>query len=151
MFQIKGDKYLPLTDYHSKFYFVEKMHSTASTAIANKSAHWFSMSGPPLEIITGIGPEYVGQPYEDMCNKWNIKHTTTSSRYHQSNGLIERHVRTVKGVIQKCGTTGNDMLIAPNNTDAHHCTATCLVQAESSSTDLFALNPTIMQQNQQLL
>ena len=55
---------------------------------------------------------YVGQPYEDMCSKWNSKHTTTSPRYPQSNGLIERQVRTVKGIIQKCAKTGNDTLIA---------------------------------------
>ena len=34
-----------------------------------------------------------------MCSKWNIKHITTSPRYPKSNGLIERQVRTVKGII----------------------------------------------------
>ena len=56
MFQIKGDNYLLITDYHSKFYLVEKMHSTTSIAIANKSAQWFSMFGPPLEIVTDNVP-----------------------------------------------------------------------------------------------
>ena len=102
-FQIKGDNnYLLVTDYHSKFYHVEQMHSTTSIAIANKSTLWLSMFGPPLEIVTDNGPQYVGQPYEEMCSIWNTKHTTTSPRYPQSNGLIERQVRTVKGVIQKC-------------------------------------------------
>ena len=95
------------------------MHSTNRFAIANKSAQWFSMSGPPLEIVTDNGPQYVGQPYEDTCSKWNIKHTTTSPRHHRSNGLIERQVRTVKGVIHKCAKTGNDMLIALQQ---HRCT-----------------------------
>ena len=79
-FQIKGDNYLLVTDYYSKFYFVEKMPTTTSIAIANKSAQRFSMFGPPLEIVTDNDPQYVGQPYEDMCSKWNIKHTTTSPR-----------------------------------------------------------------------
>ncbi len=95
------------------------MHSTNRFAIANKSAQWFSMSGPPLEIVTDNGPQYVGQPYEDMYSKWNIKHTMTSARYPQSNSLIERQVRTVKVVIQKCAKTGNDMLIALQQ---HRCT-----------------------------
>ena len=111
MFQIKGHTYLLVTDYHSKVYLVEKMHSTTNCSIVNKSAHWFSMFGSPLEIVTDNGPQYVGQPYEDMCSKCNIKHTTTSPRYTQSNGLIERQVRTVTWSIQKYAKTGNDTLI----------------------------------------
>ena len=139
LFQIKGDNYLLVTDYHSKFYLVEKMHATTSSSIAIKSAQWFSMFGPLLEIVTDNGPQYGGQAYEDMFSKWNIKHTTTSPRYPQSNGLIERHVRTARGIIQKCAKTGNDTLIALQQ---HRCnwTAICLVQAKSSSTDLFALH-----------
>ena len=75
MFQIKGDNYLLDTDYHSKFYLVEKMHSTTSSTIANKSAQWFSMFGPPLEVVSDNGPQCVGQPYKDMCSKW-MEHPT---------------------------------------------------------------------------
>ena len=56
LFQIKGDNYLLVTDYHSKFYLVEKMHSTTSSSIANKSTQWFSTFEPPLEIVTDDGP-----------------------------------------------------------------------------------------------
>ena len=93
MFQIKGDTYLLVTEHHSKFYLVEKMYITTSAAITNYSAQWFSMFGTPLEIVADNGPQYVGQPYEDMCSKWNIKHTMTSPRYPQSNALIEKQVR----------------------------------------------------------
>ena len=55
--------------------------------------------------------QYVGKPYNDLCSKWNIKHTTTSPRYAKSNGLVERQVQTVKGIIQKCSKTGNDIQI----------------------------------------
>ena len=146
--------YLLVTDYHSKFYLVEKMHTTTSISIANKSAQRFSMFGPPLEIVTDNDPRYVGQPYEDMCSKWNIKHTTTSPRYPQSNGLIERQVRTVKGVIQKCAKTGNDMLIALQQ---HRCTPLDRTMSSHSEilfnrpihTTLPSHHPTLMHQNQQ--
>ena len=89
-----------------------------------------------------------------MCSKWNIKHTTTSPRYPQSNGLIERQVRTVKGVIQKCAKTGNDMLIALHQ---HRCTP---LDSNLSSPSEILFNrpirnrlpghhPTLMHQNQQ--
>ena len=56
LFQIKGDNYILVTYYHSKFYLVAKMHSTTSSSIANKSAQWFSTFRPPLEIVTDNGP-----------------------------------------------------------------------------------------------
>ena len=97
VFQIKGDNYLLVSDYHSKFYIVEKMHSTTSIAIANKSAQWFSMFGPPLEIVTDNGPQYVGQPREDMCSKWNINHTMYEFhlRPRGSNGMVAVHLSVV--------------------------------------------------------
>ena len=152
--QIKGDKYLLVTDCHSKFYLVEKMHSTTSIAIANTSAQWFSMFRPPRTIATDNGPQYVVQPYEYMCSKWNIKHTTTSPRYPQSNGLIERQVRTVKGFIQKCAKTGNDMLMALQQ---HRCTPLDSNLSSPSEilfnrpirTMLPSHHPTLMHQNQQ--
>ena len=155
LFQIKGDNYLLVTDYHSKLYLVEKMHSTTSSSISNKYAHCFSMFGPPLEIVTDNGSQYVGQPYEDMWSKCNIKHNTTSPRYPQSNGLIERQVRTVNGFIQKCAKTGNDTLIALQQ---HRCT-TLDSNLSSPSEILFNRpirtilpihHPTLRQQNQQL-
>ena len=134
VFQIKGDNNLFVTDYPSTFYLVEKMQSTTYSSIANTSAHWFSMFGPPLEIVTGNGPQYGGQPYEERFSKWNIKYTATSPRYPQ--------VRTVKWIIHKCVDTGNDTLIAlqQHRCTVHHWTATCVVQAKSSSTGLFALH-----------
>ena len=116
------------------------------------------MFGPPLEIVTDNGPQYVGQPYEDIIlyRKLNIKHTTTSPRYPQSNGLIERQVRTVKGIIQKCAKTGNDTLIALQQ---HRCTPLDSNLSSPSEiifnrpirTTLPSHHPTLMQQNQQLI
>ena len=112
MFEIKGDNYLIITDYQSKFHVVQKTISTTSNTIAHITAEWFSVLEPPLEIVTDNGPQYVGKPYEDMCCKWNVKHTTTSPRYSESNGLVERQVTTVKGILKKCKKTGNDAQIA---------------------------------------
>ena len=73
-----------------------------------------------------------------MCSKWNITHTTPSSRYPQSDGLIERQVRTVKGVIQKCAKTGNDRS-SPSE----------ILFNRPIRTTLPSHHPTLMHQNQQ--
>ena len=91
-----------------------------------------------------------------MCSKWNIKYTTTSPTYPQSNGLIERRVRTVKGIIQKCEKTGNDTLIALQQ---HRCTPldsnlpspSEILYNRPIRTTPPSQHPTLMQQNQQLI
>jgi len=112
MFEMKSGNYFVITDYQSKCHVVQKTTSTTSNTIAHLTAEWFSILGPPLEIVIDKGLQYVGKPYEDMYRRWNVKHTTTSPRYPQSNGLVERHVRTVKGILKKCKKTGNDAQIA---------------------------------------
>ena len=112
LFEINGDHYLSLTDFYSKFPYLKKLHTTTSMSVAQVSSECFSILGPPLEIVSDNGPQYTGKPFQEMCKKWNIKHTTTSPRYPQSNGLVERQVRTVKGIIHKNTKTGNDLHIA---------------------------------------
>ena len=127
------------------------MHSTTSSSIANKSAQWFSMFEPPLEIVTDNGPHYVGQPYEDMYRKWNIKLTTISPRYPQSNDLIERQVRMVKRIIQKCAKTGNDTLIPLQQhrctpLDSNLCSPSEIIFNRPIRITLPCHHPTLMQQ-----
>ena len=85
------------------------MHSTSSTAIATVFKETFSMFGVPAEIVTDNGPQFTGKPFKDMCDRWNVNHTTSSPRYPLSNGLAERTVRTVKSLIKKCKQTGGDV------------------------------------------
>ena len=80
MFEIKGDNYLIITDYQSKFTVVRKITSKTSNTIAHMTAQWFSSLGPPLEIVTDNGPQNVSNPYDGMCCRWIVKHVNTSSR-----------------------------------------------------------------------
>ena len=66
------------------------------------------MLGVPLEIVSDNGPQFLSK-YNAFCNEYGIKHTTSSPRYPQSNGFIERQIRYVKPVVQKCIASGNDL------------------------------------------
>jgi transposase InsO family protein len=113
LFQLDGDDYLLMTDYHSKYPVLTKMTSTKSEMVAKAVSATFSLFGPPAIIVSDNGPQYVGKPFQDMCQRWSIDHHTTSSpRYPRSNGLIERTVRSIKALIKKCKATGQDIQIA---------------------------------------
>nr|XP_054769705.1 uncharacterized protein K02A2.6-like [Lytechinus pictus] len=112
LFHLDGTDFLLITDYHSKFPVIRRMHSTTSTAVTTVMKEAFSMFGVPTEVVSDNGPQFSGKPFQEMCAKWNIKHTTSSPRYPRSNGLAERMVRTVKSMIKKCRQTGQDLLEA---------------------------------------
>ena len=115
MFMLNRQEYLLVTDYYSKYPIVSRMNNTSSAAIAAEMSGIFCLFGPPEEIVSDNGPQFVGKPFQDMCKKWNIKHTTSSPHYPRSNGLAERMVRTVKNLLGKCSQTGQDSQLAMTN------------------------------------
>ena len=59
-----------------------------------------------MEIVTDNRPQYVGKPYNDLCSKWSIKHTTTSLRCApRETGMNSQRHHT------ECSKTGNDIQI----------------------------------------
>ena len=51
----------------------------------------------------------------EFSNKWGFRITTPSPHYHQSNGLSERMIQTVKQLLKKCEDSGDDPYIAMMN------------------------------------
>ena len=111
-FHLNREDYLLVTDYYSKYPIVTKMKDTSSAATARFMDHIFGLFGPPAEIVSDNGPQFTGKPFQDMCKKWSITHTTSSPHYPRSNGLAERMVRTVKDTLKKCAMTGQDTQLA---------------------------------------
>nr|XP_054770401.1 uncharacterized protein K02A2.6-like [Lytechinus pictus] len=73
----------------------------------------FSLFGPPEEIVSDNGPQFVGKPFQDMCKKSSYRrHITSSPHYPRSNGLAERMVRTIKNLLTKYSQTSQDSQLA---------------------------------------
>ena len=47
------------------------------------------------------GPQFDAQAFDDFAKSYNFEHTTSSPEYPQSNGLVERTVKTVKRLIKE--------------------------------------------------
>ena len=110
IFEAKGKQYLLTVDRFSKFPICEELPVPASSqVVADKIRFYVSLFGRPDEIMTDNGPHYIGQAFKRFTTEWNIHHVYSSPHYSQSNGFIERFVRTIKSTVKKCLEEGEDI------------------------------------------
>ena len=55
-----------------------------------------------------MGPEFISHQFKLFSKVWDFKHQTISCHYHQSNGLAERSVQTVKRTLKKAKSSNED-------------------------------------------
>ena len=102
MFEIDGQAFLLTVDRYSKYPLVDHMPTPVSSqAITSKIISYCTQFGRPDVIISDNGPQYTGEVFKRFTREWNINHTTSSPRYLQSNGFIERQVKYLKPLIRK--------------------------------------------------
>ena len=100
-FRLHGHYYLLMVDYYSKFIAIETLKNLQSSTIINKCQKTFSQFGTPKELVTDNGPEFSSFYFKSFSQTWNFEHRTSSPHFHQSNGLVERSIQTVKRTLKK--------------------------------------------------
>ena len=114
LFFLQGEEYLILADYYSKFVItrlIPKGKSTSNTII-EIFKDIFSEYGIPEKLITDNGSQYASQVFKEFVSNWGLEHITSSPRYPQSNGFIERQVQIVKNTIYKAKQAKADVKLA---------------------------------------
>ena len=113
LFHFNGSEYLIIADYYSKFPVVRKMpNQFTSGVIIGATKQIFSEYGIPRRVISDNGPQYSSCMYRDFAKEWCFDHVTSSPRYPQSNGFVERQVRTVKQLFEKARQANTDKELA---------------------------------------
>lgn len=107
LFQFEQQNYLLLADYYSRVPFYRKTGMTA-TAVIQHMKSIFSEHGVPDEVMSDNGPQFDSQEFQSFARSYSFKHITSSPRYPQSNGFIERMVQTVKKCLTKATEAGDD-------------------------------------------
>ena len=112
LFRLNGHYYLLVVDYNSKFVVVENLNNSQSLIVINKCKKIFLQYGTPKELITDNGPEFTSHHFKKFTKRWDFKHQTISSHYHQSTGLVEPSIQTVKRTLKKAKCDQQDKYLA---------------------------------------
>ena len=113
LFELRGQHYLVLVDYYSNFF--ELMRLTSSTrakCVIDAMRSQFARHGSPELLMSDNGPQFSCSEFQEFTRKWDIEHVTSSPRYAQSNGQVERAVGTVKSLVKKAIDDGGDIQLA---------------------------------------
>ena len=95
-FQRKDKNYLLAVDYFSrdvKICQVSKIVKAAQTILQLKMI--FSKHGIPDILFTDNGPQFDSRELTTFSTEWRFQHITSSPRYPESNGEVERTVPTM--------------------------------------------------------
>lgn len=101
LFELKGITYLLVIDYFSRYIEVQSLTSTTSASIIRSLKSIFARHGLPTTVMSDNGPQYSSQEFSSFAEEYQFEHMTSSPHYPQANGLAERAVRTIKGLLQK--------------------------------------------------
>ena len=103
--------YLLVVDYYSKYPEIIKIEDKSAGTMLAKMKAIFARHGIPEELMSDNMP-YASKEFHQFASEWNIKLTTSSPLYPQSNGQSERFVQTVKQMLKKAKEEGKDFYIA---------------------------------------
>ena len=101
-----GTYLLLAVDEHSRYPFVVEVHSTGFKPTKRALDNLFAMFGAPKIVKTDNGPPFNGQDFAEFLKDYGVKHQKSTPIWPQSNGMVERLVRSVKKSIRSALAAG---------------------------------------------
>ena len=92
----KSHEYLIICNAFSKYPFIYKVTSKSAQSLCTCLLELISQYGPPALLSTDSGPQFASDELAQFLTCHCIEHHTSSPHFTQSNGFIERHMRTIK-------------------------------------------------------
>nr|XP_050038007.1 uncharacterized protein K02A2.6-like [Dermacentor andersoni] len=101
LFHLNGQTYILVVDYYSRFPEVVTLRSTTAQAVIDALKSIFARHGIRQEVRSDNGPPLSSQEFAAFAASYGFNHRTSSPHYAQSNGEVERMVRTIKDLFRK--------------------------------------------------
>ena len=110
-----GQDHIVLVDYHSKMPLIRRTGSagqTTTASVVSAISQVFREHGIPERLISDNGTPFFSTEFRAFARKCGFSHDTSSPRYPQSNGLVERNIQTIKNTMVKAKETHTDVNMA---------------------------------------
>jgi transposase InsO family protein len=101
IFEFKNELFVIMIDYYSKWIEVERVPSQTAEIVCDALRKVFADKGTPTIVRSDNGPCFASATFRLFADSVGFKHVTSSPRYPQSNGLVERGVGIVKNLWRK--------------------------------------------------
>ena len=98
--------FLIVADVFSKYFLVRKLANPTSAAVCAEIATIVTELGLPHIIRSDNGPCYNSKEFQQLLQRYNITHQTSSPHHPRSNGFVERMVGVAKKLMDKAGSEG---------------------------------------------
>lgn len=108
LFHLDGQDFLLVVDYRSRYPEVISLRSTTADAVILATKSIFARHGIPDTVISDNEPQFACTAFQNFAEVYGFRHITSSPRYPQANGEVERMVRTIKDMFEKA----NDPFLA---------------------------------------
>ncbi|XP_056891953.1 uncharacterized protein K02A2.6-like isoform X2 [Takifugu flavidus] len=108
LFTWNNDNYIITVDYYSRYFKLDKLHSTTGPTVIRKLKAAFSRHGVPQTVVLDGGPQYSCKEFDTFAKEWEFTHITSSPYYPRSNGLAEKAVHIAKSLMEKAKADKRD-------------------------------------------
>ena len=101
LFELKGQPYLLVTNYFSPYVEVAKLSHTTLPDVVVHLKFMFARHTILDQLLSNNGPQFSATSFAKFTEEYGFTHITTSPRYPQANGQVERAVQTAKNLLKK--------------------------------------------------
>lgn len=108
LFHFNGQDFLLIVDYFSRYPEVITLKSTTCSSVITAVKSVLARFGIPEVVRSDNGPQFAAAEFADFAQDYGFVHATSSPHYPQSNGEVERAIRTIKDLLRK----GDDPFLA---------------------------------------
>ena len=101
IFEFNCQQFLLVADQYSKMLFIKTTKTVTSANCIGYFKAILAVHVIPERLFTYNARYFVSNKFHNFTTEWEFTHITSSPRYSQSTGFIERMVQTVKKTLQK--------------------------------------------------
>ena len=90
-----GETLLVTVDYFSRYFEVDILHTTTSTAVITRLRTHFARHGIPSSLRTDNGPQFISDEFTSFLHEYGVQHRRNTPLWPRANGEVERQNRTL--------------------------------------------------------